>query len=632
MFDHVRSIKNSNNREHLTRLIIWCSIGSFGIFVASAVLLGKITGLPASEVPVFLHGFDYPIWSLPAILAFAVSGTFFALFVPGFVWIINLSKLPISFSSLFHRAFVINLILAIIGMSLWKAISGLPPSRTTFIAWQIIITLPGLIVFYKKSRRSSTVASNPNINRAFLIGLLVVFVMLPILLWGKVFVEDLSGDGTECIEFSRSLNENYFPSWDLENGNYGFYPSFMLFSYPNYFTMLTLGECESAVRWPVLFYIFGIYLILYELVNNRKQAGTLSEAAILLGACSYFLIIHSFHSGYQVIFTDMAEPPGVDMFFTFLAASALFSMIKERRAWWAIFAFLGTTALSSGLVFALSLLFAKILVKRPSIKEIGFDAIAFGGLWGGYKIMVYFYASLYPIGLHQFSFINIFANYGFGINRIESLLVVKSFVLLSGILPALSLVFLLKRDQISMMTGIPVLLYLTMLILFGRSHSHYMIPIVLFPTVIFLRNTTLFPKKIQHLLLLGFAVILLSETFFAFPKGYQPHTRFREFGSETLMRFDDYPKAVEAAHSIKNYFVQNESKWNPKNSILKYLGWHTWVYYSDREPVIGKQYRQILTQAKVPIDIPVGWQEVRGKEGWVLYFDENRSVFRWLYP
>jgi len=45
-----------------------------------------------------------------------------------------------------------------------------------------------------------------------------------------------------------------------------------------------------------------------------------------------------------------------------------------------------------------------------------------------------------------------------------------------------------------------------------------------------------------------------------------------------------------------------------------------------------QQYRQILAPAEIAIDAPDGWPQLRGTGGWELYFDQKKSIFRWLYP
>jgi hypothetical protein len=625
----VFSIELSKKPEKFLTGLAAASVSLFVLYLLSSVILAKTTGLPISEVPVFAHGKLYPLWALPAVAGMALSGTAISLLLPGIPWFLVFQRSRLCLTRLFYQSFIINLLQYGIVMTAWKAIFGISPTRAEFVIWQAAVTLVGFIILFKRNNRHCLEIADSSQARVFLIGALVILVILPFMMQQKVFIEDLTGDGTECFEFARSLKEHYLPYWDLENGYYGFYPLFNLFSFPIYYTMQTLGECEAAARIPVFFYLFGVYLVLVELVRmGSKESLPPMQQAILLGAVAFFLMYFAYHSTYEP-FADLAEPTGVDIFFTFLAFSALFSLANNERIWWGMIAFLGSTALAAGLPFALLLLATRYISDRPTLKDIGRDTLAFAVPWTVYQVLVVIYTVYYPMGpadTIKFSLTGIFSQYSFGFNSAATLSLLKKFLLVSGFLPALGLVFLIRKDRISRLSGLTAIGYFIVLAAFGRDHSHYLIPICLLPLIVSLRSLQNLPGKISIFLTFSLVTSLLIVSIWTFPRNYKPHTAYREFGSQTLMLFDTYPEAVKAAMPFTELF----RAWKPipDSKIPWGMGHHTWVFYSDREAVPGKQYLQILTSIKNHIEVPSEFRQLQGREGWSLLYDERRSVFK----
>lgn len=629
------------------------SASFFGLYLLSSFILAKTTGLSISEVPVIDHGKLYPLWVLPAVAGMALSGTAISLLLPGIPWCLVFQRSRLCLTRLFYQSFVINLLQYGIVMTVWKAIFGTSPSRAEFVIWQAAVTFVGFIILYKRKTRNGLDMADSRQAHVFLIGAIVILVMLPFMMQQKVFIEDLTGDGTECFEFARSLKEHYLPYWDLENGHYGFYPSFHLFSFPIYYVMQTLGECEAAARIPVFFYLFGVYLVLIELVRMGSKESSAMQQALLLGAVAFFLMYFAYHSTYE-LFADLAIPAGTDIFFTLLAFSALFSLANNERIWWGVLAFLGSTALAAGLPFALLILAARYISDRPILKEISRDTMTFAIPWTVYQALVVIYTAYCPMGptdTIKYSFTWVFAQYGFGFNSEATLSLLKKFLMVSGFLPAFGLVFLLMKDRIARLSGLTAIGYFFVLAAFGRAHVHYLTPICLLPLIVSLRGLQNLPGRFRTFLTFGLAASLIMVSIWTFPRGYKPHTTYREFGSHTLMLFDTYPDAVNAAQPFTELFgagIINQyrlsfsgsvnveipltelfgaRKWTPDSKIPWGMGHHTWIFYSDREAVPGKKYLQILTSIKKNIEVPAGFRRLQGSEGWVLLYDERRSAF-----
>lgn len=659
------------------RVILWCVAGTFVLYGATAPLITRLTGQAMSVAPVWSPQAVYPLWSRAVVLLFGLSGVAIALFVPAAAWALALAEGRLRAANLFHRAFLLNLIQATAFVSIWRASAGVVPTRLVFIAWQAFVATIGLIVMFR-GRHSNRVLAVDN-SRPLLIGGLMLLVLLPAFLWGKTFVEDGSGDGTEAFEFSRSLATHQLPNWDLENGYYGFYPAFMLFAYPTQLSFIAIGETEAAQRLPVFFYLLGIYLVLAELVRGRRRRLSRTESLLLAGAAVFFLVYHAHHSTYELV-ADLAEPTGVETFFTFLSASALYALVTRQRIWWGLFALCGTMALSAGLPFALLFLLGRLVARPPrfrwaSLRSHVLDAMAFAGPWVGYQLFVSVYSRFHPLGVTKWALGNLLNQYSLQLNSAVAVVLAVNFAIVVAVVPFLGLGFVAGRDKIVRMIAVPVIAYFVLLVLFGRTNPHYLIPVCLFPAAILLRALAA-PASGRRLRTVGhvaYAATLVGLTILVLPGDRTPHIAFREFGARTLMLYDSYPAVVDAADRLlrrkPELYVQLPNgkpafPWQrtifgvagetpsandrylegsfddvvgPRsasgpNSLPWGLSLHLWVRYSDKTPVVGRDYDQVLAAAHLAPPEMEGFSRRDLPNGWVLFYRPGRSIFTSLTP
>ncbi len=496
--------QNSLSRESM--IALWLVVGTFFCYFATAPVVAQITGQAMWVTPVWSAQADYPIGLRLVVLLFGLAGVAIASFVPAVAWALTLAGGRLRAASLFHRAFILNLVQATAFISLWKAFEDGVPSRPIFIAWQALVAGSGLLVMFRASRRDG--GRPVDISRPLLIGGIVLLLLLPGFLWGKTFVEDASGDGMEAFEFSRSLATYQLPHWDLENGYYGFYPSFMLFAYPAQLSFISIGETEAGQRLLVFFYLFGIYLVLSELVRSRRRRLSTTEILLLVGAVVYFLVYHAYHSTYELV-GDLAEPPGVDIFLTFLATSAFYELVLGHRVWWGLLALFASMATAAGLPFALLFLLGRLFTRRfrflrAALQGWALDALAFLIPWTGYQLLVSWYSKFHPLGITKWAFENLFHRYAFQLQPMIAVVLAAKFAFVVAVVPLVALAFVARRDKIVRMLGVAVTGYFVLLVVFGRTHPHYLIPLSLFPAAILLRTLAKLrvgprARKIGHL-------------------------------------------------------------------------------------------------------------------------------------
>jgi len=664
-------MKGDDPKAHrLPAVVLWIVLGTFGLYLATSPIIASLAGEAITQARAWSSDGYYPAWSRPFVLLFAISGVAIALVVPALAWAAVLARAPLRPASLFHRAFALNLLQAVAFISVWKAFAGSVPARPVFIAWQACVAAAGLGVLQRSPAARAPIAKDA--ARPALAGVFVLLVLLPLFLWGKTFVEDSSGDGTESFEFARSLATHQLPYWDLENGYYGFYPQFMLFAYPLQLAFIAIGEGEAGQRVPIYFYLLGTYLVLVELVRGRQRRLAWAEIALLLGAAVFFLIYHGYHSTYELV-SDLAEPMGVDTFFTFISASALYALLTRQRAWWGLFALFGTMALAAGLPFAALFLAGRALAKLRSVRWAALrshfcDGLAFGVPWLGYQIFVAVYSRFHPLGTTKWSFDNLFTLYPPGLGLANAGAVAANLAVVSALVPLLGLAFLLRRDSIVRTIAVPIAGYSALLVIFGRINPHYVTPLTLLPGAILLRSLASQRSVHAGLRALGYGAYgaaLLALTLFALPSDRTPHTAYREMGKHTLLRYASYPDAVEAVTNLLEEKPELELELPTGKAVMPWaksevlladgfdrtpvmedavhgksayaqalwgLSQHLWVRYSDRAPVPGREYQQILSTAELAPEHMAGFSRRELPGGWVLFSRDQASIFASTTP
>lgn len=653
----------------------WFAAAVFVVYAVTAQILAALLGEPAAVVSVSSAVAAFPVWAEVVALAFGLAGVAIALVVPTLAWISAFSMAHLRAAPLFHRAFAANLIQAVVFVGVWKAVDGIAPSRTVFIVWQALVTGVGMFVLLRARRR--TIGPSRDRARLVVAGGLVLLLALPLLLWDKVVVEDGSDDGTEQFEFSRSLATNQLPYWDLENGFYGFYPSFMLFAYPTQLSFLAIGETEGGQRLPVFFFLFGIYLVLAELIRRRRRPLSWVELALLVGASATFLLYHVNHSTYELV-ADIAEPTGVDTFFTFLAAAAFYELTVRQRIWWGVFALFGAAALAAGTPFALLFLCGRVFARWPrfrwaSLRGHVLDTLAFIVPLVIYQVVVAVYAYFYPLGSTKWSLDRIFDQYPLRIDPAVLGMVAENFAIFIAVVPLAGLALMVRRDRIARSLGFTILGYFATLVFFTRSNPHYLIPLCLFPAALYMRALVALDVggrvRISGSVAYGAALSLLLV--WSIPKDRSPHTTYRDFGAHTLMLYDSYPGLVQAAeHLVWNrpgiYLhlpngkqlaenaptllalppsdPRNDADYveaaiedvvrvsNPASTDTSPWGLthHVWVRYADHAPVDGRRYHQVLAAAHLAPAAIDGFSRRELPDGWVLFYRPGESIFTWL--
>ena len=155
----------------------------------------------------------------------------------------------------------------------------------------------------------------------------------------KIFWENFNLDGIEALNLAKTLTNHLLPHWEIQDGVFGFYHSFVLFSYPNHWFITVLGPFEAAVRLPFILYLTVLFAALLLLIEFRigRKLSMIAEATLWLGLI-LFTVVQSFNTNYEPFFADLAEMAATDTLVIALFLSACYALWSEQPKWFWAFA------------------------------------------------------------------------------------------------------------------------------------------------------------------------------------------------------------------------------------------------------------------------------------------------------
>ncbi len=221
------------------------------------------------------------------------------------------------------RCFVASLLIQALLLSLLK-LGGLELGRSSWLACVALCLAPA----WARAARPPP-AADPRLP-GMLAAALGLGLLLGLFFRDKIFLESFTGDGVEHFEFARSLTTHLLPTWDLENGRWGTYPSFFFFAYPSLLTLLCVGPVEAAVRLPALVFTVATALLLGRLAVLRSPGPDGWAPLLIAAALALLWLFHGLYSTWHPFFADLAEPTGCDLVVIFFGLAALYALLQRR--------------------------------------------------------------------------------------------------------------------------------------------------------------------------------------------------------------------------------------------------------------------------------------------------------------
>jgi hypothetical protein len=441
---------------------------------------------------------------------------------------------------------------------------GHAPGRPVLL---VLLALPCLALWIRADRAPRADA-RPLAVAALALG------ALTLVLWPKLQHEGLNGDGTEAYELARSLHQHPLPYWDLERaespGRFGT-PAvnpFLTNSALVAAGMRVLGRGELSARLPLLPALVIATAVATTLATRAGAWGVGPTGWVYSGAVSAtFLLWNAYYVGYELPFTDLAEPAVTDM----LMIALWLAGFAEVAAGIAALG-LGFLLLAAGILYSAPLLATFALV---SLALLRFDRGARALRWWlstGVAALVMALAYGAARGLVGDWWQRLYAEYWFDLTdegrRVPARDVLLPLALATGALPVVAVVRWRSLTLASRTLLLTAGLYLALVLAHSYKNLHYLAPLLflLVPPSLEASGATL-----RLLATLGIAVGLAL----AWPHPRSSHPETRELGRVSCLDGLSYEEACLAADVVYDAFSR------PGLDATRFaVGKHTFVRYA----------------------------------------------------
>jgi hypothetical protein len=430
-------------------------------------------------------------------------------------------------------------------------------------------------------------------------GVLLMIAAAWILMPGKITTEALEGDATEVHGFAASLAESALPEWDLETGEWGFYPTFAFVGYPVWLSIALLGDSEAAVRFPALLFLGVLALAAAELAGRGRARGAGGSVSVLLPVLlvGYLsLQVGAYYAGYHPVHGDLGCSPLEEWIVTALAGCAVVLLRDGAAGWAAVAALLSILTFPSGLMLVGLLGLARLATADGDGRRAALRfGLALGGLLAAYAVFLVAWTS--ANGTFGSMMGEWYEKYfarraGFSEETPERMaLAVGWYTLLAGGLPVLGYVLAWRAGRTARWLALAGGAWTAFFVLSPGKNVHYFLPAAFFPVIVALRcfgargpsaasaPGSAVPFGGLPVASGAIAASVLSCILLCRPEIRPPYTADREFGRRTYFLAASEREAVELSRVIYNLTHPLE-RWQPGGTWT--IGIHTWVMYADR--------------------------------------------------
>ncbi|WP_171238987.1 hypothetical protein [Ruegeria sp. HKCCA5763] len=467
-------------------------------------------------------------------------------------------------------------------------------------------------------------------HRGDIFAALILAVLVLVTMSAKFYWENFSSDGVGVLNFVRNFIHTDWPFWSKEAGAIQVAPGVT-----SYFTVLPaswfqrlLGENEFAMRVPHVLYAGLLYIVVLGLIRTGRDAviGALDHALIIAVFLVYTLsIIYS--GGYNPYFGDSPMPAVRETLVMVLFLGYVYLVVTNQMSAAFILGILAYMSLPTGGLWMLLVLIAFFLVWRPR------DWTRIGWMFGllvlcaaiGTVGPVLITAAGLPVPGGEFDLKGI-------VNRLRYVTFweparLAYLIVPAGILPALSMVFWRRQDQLSHLLVLVTAAFFLFFYFQGyRVLLHHFIPVMLTPLIVMWRYDWLSVPRHFWPSRLAIAAGIIAAFFVSFPAKPGLHQFSREVGAHIQLkgeRFEGYQ--VEALATFHDIFARVfPIQYKDAEAEQNYFGGPlVWLHYS----VQPKAEDQTITYLLQPESDPAP-EDARAHDshgGYVLYIlDEDR--------
>lgn len=401
----------------------------------------------------------------------------------------------------------------------------------------------------------------------------------------EVLFQCFNGDGAEIFAITRSLQDHFLPTWEIETtrtwGAVVVNPT-LFNAYWTFALQRLLGENELATRLPYFIYLLGGLLVCFRL---QQQSGQRSIVALVCVAISFWIVAtwYTFLTGYYSYMADLAQPGVPDILFTLFLLLGFDCLYQKDAAGWIAATLLGSLILYAGpVLFALTLLAAWIFqpIERSKLLRWGTAGIVsltvITGLYVAWGWREGLLAGWWSTLTNEYVTEYFSQHY-----RVHSgLLYFVYFLIGVGGLPAICLLRAFRRSAWEKTVAAVTLAYLAIILVSAGKSLHYFGPLLPLPALLLgmypAGNAGKPPQRLMRLSIVSLGICLAL----CWPRARPVFTLNRELGSYTTFQTDSYETACRWARMFDrlDYAVLYEI-----GAVSWTIGPHNWVDYSELE-------------------------------------------------
>ncbi len=596
------------------------ALGPLAAAAALTAIIARLDGLAFADV-VLLPPEPLAAFRFLLGLAASIVGIAAVIFAPGLLLVRTFGlRLPSAVSYAF-ASFVLSLVAVavawMVARGLFAGLAGRNCLYLTVATLDVAILVAGAILASGAPALPRLPESARGTARAELLvpvaGILLVIAAAWIFMPGKITIEALEGDATEVYGFAASLFDRPLPSWDLESGVWGFYPTFMFVAYPVFFAAAILGGIEAPVRMSGLLFFGMTLLAVADLAGRgrtRAAGGSLNVLLPLLVVGYLSLQVGAYYAGYHPLHGDLGCSPLEEWLVTALAFGAMLLVRDGAPTLAAASAFLSAISFASGLpLIGVVGLTGLVFLAGPDRRTLLRTGLAFGAIllaWTAFVIVHGLMSGTLGPVLGEW-WAKYFAGRGAVANESPArmLRALGWWALLAGGLPAVGLPLgLFRGDRTAKWIAAAGGVWVAFFVLSPNKNIHYFFPAAFLPMAAALRATAAATHRPPRLAL-GFAGALAVSAAISIalcrPAPVAPYVADREFGAKTFFVATTEREAVGYTGVLFN-LTTPLSHWKPGRSWT--IGRHTWVMYSDRgaAPDPGHTYDFYVGRFAPPVE------------------------------
>lgn len=495
------------------------------------------------------------------LIPLIITSALIIILAPGLL-IISAHQAETHIGELVLKGFALSFLLQFFFGTLNKILFGVI-TTSLFLNTSLFMLLIAYCYFIKKKLHFNTNTSpTKHYEYNHFIWLFLIAFLFVVLLFPYIFWHDLSGDGFEILELGRSLSTQLLPVFPNDTGTMGLGAGMLPMAYPVHWFIMLFGATEVASRLPMVLYLIVLFSALTAWIEYQspRRLKLIENIALLSGIACYSAAI-GLNATYHPYLADMASPAATDTLAIVLMIAAGYFLWTQQRAWFLIFALLGFLARPTFLLFLIFMGIGIALSKKDQIKSsittIGMSLLLLIIIFISYEVL---YASPDISSTTKGSSIGLLERF-----RFITLDDFKRFVYVAaptGILPALSILFLRWHDPLARCITVVTVCYFSLFYFPAFVALHHFIPVMVLPLLILWRTVltqtnSLWPAKVIGLL----AIVFL---YFSLPQRLEISHIYRELGRKFDYRLGD----------IEGDFQQYRTAINGYPFVYKFFNFH----------------------------------------------------------